>query len=69
MSIQQQQIDLMEDGSDKELALIRLNYEKRYQEIVKEERELLQKLQEEERKQWEKQTPNLKRRTYSLYLL
>lgn len=50
----------MEDGSDKELALIRLNYEKRYQEIVKEERELLQKLQEEERKQWEKTNPKFK---------
>ena len=60
LSIQQQQIDLMEDGSDKELALIRLNYEKRYQEIVKEERELLQKLQEEERKQWEKTNPKFK---------
>lgn len=60
LSIQQQQIDLMKDGSDKELALIRLNYEKRYQEIVKKERELLQKLQDEERKQWEKANPKFK---------
>lgn len=60
LSIQQQQIDLMKDGSDKELALIRLNYEKRYQEIVKKECELLQKLQDEERKQWEKANPKFK---------
>lgn len=58
--ILQQQIDLMDEGSNKQLAQIRLNYEKRFSEIQKEERELLQKLQDEERKQWEKKNPKFK---------
>lgn len=60
IDIQQQQIDLKEEGNEKQLAQIRLNYDKRYQEIQKEERELLQKLQDEERKQWEKDNPKFK---------
>lgn len=60
IDIQQQQIDLDEEGSKKQLAQIRLNYDKRYQEIQKEERDLLQKLQDEERKQWEKDNPKFK---------
>lgn len=60
IDIQQQQIDLDEEGSKKQLAQIRLNYDKRYQEILKEERDLLQKLQDEERKQWEKDNPKFK---------
>lgn len=60
--IQQQQINLGEEGSKKQLAQIRLNYDKRYQEIAKEERELLQKLQDEERKQWEKKNPDYKKK-------
>lgn len=60
IDIQQQQIDLKEEGSEKQLAQIRLNYDKRYQEIIKEERDLLQKLQDEERKQWEKDNPKFK---------
>ena len=62
IDIQQQQIDLKEEGSEKQLAQIRLNYDKRYQEIQKEERELLQKLQDEERKQWEKDNPDFKKK-------
>lgn len=60
ISIRQKEIDLLEEGSEKELAQIRLNYDKRYQEIQKEERELIQKLQNEERKQWEKENPDFK---------
>ena len=60
MDIQQQQIDLKEEGNEKQLAQIRLNYDKRYLEIQKKERDLLQKLQDEERKQWEKDNPKLK---------
>lgn len=60
--ILQQQIDLMDEGSNKLLAQIRLNYEKRFSEIQKEERELLQKLQDEERKQWEKKNPDYKKK-------
>lgn len=62
LDIQQQQIDLKEEGNEKQLAQIRLNYDKRYQEIQKEERELLQKLQDEERKQWEKDNPDFKKK-------
>lgn len=62
MDIRQKEIDLMEKGSEKGLAQIRLNYDKRYQEIQKEERELLRKMQDEERKQWEKDNPNFKKR-------
>ena len=62
IDIQQQQIDLLDEGSEKQLAQIRLDYEKRYQEISKEERELLQKLQDEERKQWEKDNPDYKKK-------
>ena len=62
IDIQQQQIDLDEEGSKKQLAQIRLNYDKRYQEILKEERDLLQKLQDEERKQWEKENPDFKKK-------
>ena len=56
------EIDLDEEGSKKQLAQIRLNYDKRYQEILKEERDLLQKLQDEERKQWEKENPDFKKK-------
>lgn len=62
IDIQQQQIDLKEEGYEKQLAQIRLNYDKRYQEIQKKERELLQKLQDEERKQWEKDNPDFKKK-------
>ena len=62
IDIQQQQIELMDSGSDKQLAQIRLNYDKRYQEIQKEERELLQKMQDDERKQWEKENPDFKKK-------
>lgn len=62
IDIQQQQIDLKEEGNEKQLAQIRLNYDKRYQEIQKEERDLLQKLQDEERKQWEKDNPDFKKK-------
>ena len=62
LGIRQQQIDLMKEGSDKQLAQIRLNYDRRYQEIQKEERELLQKLQDEERKQWEKKNPDYQKK-------
>lgn len=62
LDIQQQQIDLKEEGNEKQLAQIRLNYDKRYLEIQKEERELLQKLQDEERKQWEKDNPDFKKK-------
>lgn len=60
LSIQQQQIELMEEGSEKQLAQIKLNYKKRYAEIEKEEKALLNKLIESEREQWEKENPNYK---------
>ena len=60
LDARQQQIDLLEEGSEKELAQIQLNYDRKYQEITKRERELLQKMQDEERKQWEKDNPKFK---------
>lgn len=62
IDIQQQQIDLKDKGNEKQLAQIRLNYDKRYQEIQKEERDLLQKLQDGERKQWEMDNPDFKKK-------
>lgn len=60
LDIRQQQLDLDKEGSKKQLAQISLDYDKRYHEIQKKERELLQKLQDEERKQWEKDNPKFK---------
>ena len=62
LDIRQQGIDLLEEGSKKQLEQIRLNYDKRKDEIEKQERELLQKLQEEERKQWEQDNPDYKKK-------
>lgn len=62
LDIRQQRIDLLEEGSKKQLEQIRLNYDKRKDEIEKQERELLQKLQEEERKQWEQDNPDYKKK-------
>lgn len=60
LSIQQQQIDLMKEGGEKQLAQIKHNYRVRYAEIEKEEKELLDKLIESEREQWERENPNYK---------
>lgn len=62
LDIRQQGIDLLEEGSEKQLEQIRLNYDKRKDEIEKQERELLQKLQEEERKQWEQDNPDYRKK-------
>lgn len=59
---QQMKIDLMEEGADKELAQIQLNYERQYKEIADRERWLLEKIQEEEKKRWERITRIMKRR-------
>lgn len=53
----QEKIDLMNEGSEKVIAQIHLNYDKRFLAIQKEERALLQKRQKEERMQWEKDNP------------
>lgn len=60
LSIQQQQIELMNEGNEKQLAQIKLNYKKRYAEIENEEKALLNKLIEAEREQWERENPNYK---------
>lgn len=60
LSIQQQQIDLMAEGGEKQLAQQKLNYKKRLGEIDREERALLEKLIESERNQWVRNNPNYK---------
>ena len=55
-------IDLMEEGADKELAQIQLNYERQYKEIADRERWLLEKIQEEEKKRWEKDNPDYEKK-------
>lgn len=59
---QQMKIDLMEEGADKELAQIQLNYERQYKEIADRERWLLEKIQEEEKKRWEKDNPDYEKK-------
>lgn len=61
-NIQQTKIDLMEEGSDKELAQIQLNYERQYKEISDRERWLLEKIQEEEKKRWERDNPDYEKK-------
>lgn len=61
-NIQQAKIDLMEEGSDKELAQIQLNYERQYKEISDRERWLLEKIQEEEKKRWERDNPDYEKK-------
>ena len=58
LELQQERIDLMEDGEKKTMAQIQLNYSKRLLEIKKKKRDILQLIQSEERANWEKENPN-----------
>lgn len=58
LEYRQEVMDLKEEGEEKALAQIKLNYDKRCLEIQREESELLRKLQKEERALWEKDNPD-----------
>lgn len=60
LEVQQARINLMEDGSEKTLAQIRLDYDKRIAEVQKYERDLILKIQKAEKEEWEKANPNKK---------
>ena len=59
---QQMEIDLMQEGTQKKLALIRLDYQKRTAEIEKDESEYLKKLQKVEYEQWQEENPDYKKK-------
>lgn len=60
LEVQQTHINLMEDSSEKILAQIRLDYDKRIAEVQKYERDLILKYQKAEKETWEKANPNKK---------
>lgn len=61
LDIEQTRINLMEDGSEKTIAQIQLDYQKRNAVIEKESISYLDKVRKAEREQWEKDNPNFKK--------
>lgn len=62
LELRQQKINLMKDGSDKELAQITLNYDKKINEIGKKGREYILAQQKIEQDLWENENPDWKKK-------
>lgn len=63
-NIEQAQINLLKDGSEKQLAQLELNYEKRKEEVKKQIDEYVKLVQDEELKAWKKENPTKKESEY-----
>lgn len=59
-NIEQAQINLMEEGGEKQLAQIKLNFKKRMDEVSKQTDDYIKLVQEQELKAWKKENPNKK---------
>lgn len=62
LELRQQKINLMKDGSDKELAQIALDYDKRINEIERKGREYILARQKIEQAEWENANPSWKKK-------
>lgn len=62
LELQQQKISLMKDGTDKELAQIALDYDRKINEIEKKGQEYILAQQKIEQDQWENANPNWKKK-------
>jgi len=58
LDLKQRQINHMKDGSDKELAQLRLNFDKREKELIQQGEKYLKNQQDFERKTWEVKNPD-----------
>ena len=65
LELRQQNINLMKEGSDKELAQITLNYDKKINEIGKKGREYILARQKIEQDLWENENPDWKKKGLS----
>ena len=62
LELRQQKINIMKDGTDKELAQITLNYDRKINEIEKKGQEYILAQQKIEQAQWENANPNWKKK-------
>lgn len=63
--IEQTRINLMEEGGEKQLAQLRLNYKKRMDEVEKQTNQYVKITQDQELKEWKKNNPTKKESEYS----